>query len=89
MEALRQPPLPSEAMEKGNVKCKLCSREAVSDLCRYREGAKRRVDAGYRTWVKAYGEIEWEDYLDKVKRNEQTGQWAKEIAEMLEGLHND
>jgi len=71
------------------MKCKLCSREAVSDLCRYHEGAKRMVDASYHAWVKAYGEIEWRDYLDKVKRNEQTGQWAKEIAEMLEGIQDD
>jgi len=71
------------------MKCKLCNREAILDLCRYHEGAKQRVIAGYRTWVKAYGEMEWKDYLDKVKRNEQTGQWAKEIAEMLEGIQND
>jgi hypothetical protein len=71
------------------MKCKLCNREAVLDLCRYHEGAKQRVDAGYDLWVKAYGGMEWKDYLDKVKRNEQTGQWAKEIAEMLEGPQND
>ena len=68
------------------MKCVLCSRKAVSDLCTYHERAKRKVEAGYRTWTKAYGEIEWKDYLDKVKRNGQTGQWAKEIAGMLEGL---
>jgi len=71
------------------VKCKLCSRVAVSELCRYHEGAKRAVEAGYSLWAKAYGEMGWKDYLDKVKRNGQTGQWAKEIAEMLEGLQHD
>jgi len=64
----------------------LCSREAVSNLCRHHEEAKRRVEASYRRWAEAYGEMKWEDYLDKVKHNEQTGQWAKEIAGMLEGL---
>jgi hypothetical protein len=68
------------------MKCKLCLREAVSNLCRYHEEAKRKIEIGYHLWAEAYGVIEWEDYLDKVKRNEQTGQWAKEIAEMLEGL---
>jgi len=29
--------------------------------------------------------MEWKDYLDSVKRNPQTGQWAKEIAELLKG----
>ena len=68
------------------MKCMLCSRKAVSNLCRHHEEARRKVEAGYHLWAKAYGEIEWKDYLDKVKRNEQTGQWAKEITEMLEGL---
>jgi hypothetical protein len=69
-----------------DMKCMLCSRRAVSDLCTYHERAKRKVEAGYRVWINAYGKMEWKDYLDKVKRNEQTGQWAKEIAEMMEGL---
>ncbi len=68
------------------MKCVMCSRKAVSDLCTYHQGAKRKVEASYHLWTEAYGEIEWKDYLDKVKRNERTGQWAKEIAEMLEGL---
>jgi hypothetical protein len=68
------------------MKCVLCNRRAVSDLCTYHERAKRKVEAGYRVWAEAYGEMKWKDYLDKVKRNEQTGQWAKEIAKMLEGL---
>lgn len=66
------------------MKCLLCEREAVSDLCEYHQAAKERVEGAYRLWVKAYGTMEWHDYLDRVKRNEQTGQWAKEIAELLE-----
>jgi calcineurin-like phosphoesterase family protein len=71
------------------VKCRLCGREAVSNLCKYHEKAKRKVEVGYHSWVEAYGEMEWKDYLHKVKHNERTGQWAKEIAEMLEGLQDD
>jgi len=55
----------------------------VVDLCRYHAEAKENVRAAYSLWVKAYGRIEWRDYLDNVKRNPQTGQWAKEIAEFL------
>ena len=66
------------------MKCKLCSRAAVSDLCPYHQAAKERVQEAYPLWVRAYGKIGWEDYLDNVKRNAQTGQWAKEIAELLE-----
>ena len=67
------------------MKCRLCGREAVSDLCRYHEEARERVKAAYPQWVRAYGRMEWNDYLDNVKRNVQTGRWAKEIAEFLEG----
>lgn len=87
MEALCQPCVPPEEAE--DVRCKLCGREAVADLCRHHERAKLKVEAGYELWKEAYGEMKWRDYLDKVKRNGQTGQWAKEIAEMLEGLRND
>jgi len=68
------------------MKCPICGREAKkSDLCDYHSAAKDRVQASYPLWVKAYGRIEWKDYLDNVKRNVQTGQWAKEIAEFLQG----
>ena len=67
------------------MKCALCRREAASDLCDYHAEAREKVKGAYPAWTRAYGRIEWEDYLDKVKRNVQTGQWAKEIAELLKG----
>lgn len=67
------------------MKCRVCSKEAVDDLCRNHAGARDRLRAAYPLWVKAYGSIGWKDYLDSVKRNLQTGQWAKETAEFLEG----
>jgi hypothetical protein len=67
------------------MKCPLCGREGVPDLCAYHREAKNKVEAAYPSWVKAYGGIGWKDYLDNVKRNAQTGQWAKEIAEFLKG----
>jgi hypothetical protein len=67
------------------MKCRLCGREAVAELCAYHEAARERVKAAYPRWVRAYGRIEWKEYLDNVKRNVQTGQWAKEIAEFLQG----
>ncbi len=67
------------------MKCPLCWREAVPDLCPYHAEAKENVKAAYPLWVAAFGRIDWKDYLDNVKRNPQTGQWAKEIAEHLQG----
>ena len=67
------------------MKCRLCGREANADLCAYHRAAKEKVEAAYALWVNALGKLEWKDYLDNVKRNPQTGQWAKEIAELLGG----
>ena len=67
------------------MKCTLCGREAADGLCRYHSEAKGKVEAAYPLWLRAYGTIGWNDFLDNVKRNPQTGQWAKEIAELLKG----
>jgi len=67
------------------MRCAICGREAVTDLCRYHAEAKEKVRMAYPLWVEAYGDMDWEDFLDNVKRNPQTGQWAKEIAERLKG----
>ena len=67
------------------MKCPICRREAVVDLCRYHAEAKEKVRIAYPLWVKAYGNIEWKDFLDNLKRNPQTGRWAKEITQLLRG----
>ncbi len=67
------------------MKCLICSREAAKELCSYHLAAKDRVQAAYPLWVKAYGRMDWKEFLDNIKRNVQTGQWSKEIAEFLLG----
>ena len=67
------------------MKCLICGREAFTDLCSYHVEAREKVRAAYPLWVKAYGNMEWKEFLDNVKHNPQTGQWAKEIAELLRG----
>jgi len=71
------------------MKCPLCSREATGELCRYHSRAKERVESAYDSWVKAYGAMDWKTYLDRVITNAETGQWAKEVAELLVGRLND
>jgi hypothetical protein len=71
------------------MKCRLCSREATDELCRYHERAKERVQSAYRGWARAYGGMDWKVYLDRVITNGETGQWAKEVAELLAGRLND
>jgi hypothetical protein len=65
--------------------CRLCKRDPVksSDLCKYHLSAKKNIQAAYRQWKEGYGDIAWNEYLKKVGRNAQTGQWAKEVAELL------
>jgi len=65
--------------------CRLCKREcaASSDLCGYHLNAKRNVQSGYERWSEAYGNITWKEYLQKLQQSAETGQWAKEVAELL------
>jgi hypothetical protein len=65
--------------------CRLCKRDcaASSDLCDYHLSAKRNVETGYKQWSEAYGGITWKEYLQRLRQSAETGQWAKEVAEML------
>jgi hypothetical protein len=72
--------------EEEALKCPVCGREASKDMCPHHSAAKEKIEAAYPLWVKAYGRIEWEEFLDSVKRNVQTGRWAKETAEYLQGV---
>ena len=83
MEALCQPSVPGENQ---TLKCPVCGRESSNEFCSYHLAAKEKIESAYPRWVKAYGRIEWKEYLGRVNRNVQTGQWAKEIAEYLEGV---
>ena len=67
------------------MKCRVCGGEGPGELCRHHAAAKEGLEAAYPLWVKAYGGLAWNKYLDNVKRNVQTGQWAKEVAEFLQG----
>ena len=65
--------------------CRLCKRECApsSNLCSYHLAAKRSVESAYRKWDAAYGGMTWKEYLRRISQDAETGQWAKEVAEML------
>jgi len=65
------------------VKCQLCEREAADGLCQYHSEARKKVEENYAYWREAYGTLAWAEYLDMIKRNPETGQWAKEAARHL------
>lgn len=68
-----------------NMKCLLCERQAVTDLCEYHKEAKARLESAFGQWKTAYGKMEWKDYLERVARNDQAGAWAVEVARLMLG----
>jgi hypothetical protein len=70
-------------VEEEQVKCKMCSRQAVSkDYCSLHETACRNLTEKFEQWKEAMG-VPWRDYLRKVAENPLTGVKAREVAEAL------
>jgi hypothetical protein len=36
----------------------------------------------YDAWRTAYGEISWDEYLNRLASSAETGKWVKEVAEL-------
>jgi hypothetical protein len=67
------------------MKCALCSRSADDELCGRHLQAEGRLEEAYGRWVEAYGAMDWKVFLDRVITNARSGQWAKEVAQLLVG----
>jgi hypothetical protein len=67
--------------------CKLCRREVKKgeELCRYHSEARVSLKNSYARWNEGYSGMSWEDYLNRVKTAEGTGQWVKEVITLEEG----
>jgi len=76
-----QSPLPAEGGEEA-LKCRACDQEAAGAYCELHERAYRGLKERYEAWRQALG-ISWAEYLAEVTKNENTGTWAKEVAEAL------
>jgi len=64
------------------VKCKICSKEAISEYCELHEKAYESLVKTYDDWKEAL-EISWKEYLKEVVINQYSGVWAKEVAQYL------
>ena len=64
------------------MKCKICSKESISEYCELHEKAHESLVKTYDDWKKAL-EISWKEYLNEVVRNQYSGVWAKEVAQYL------
>lgn len=67
------------------MRCRLCRREAERDaLCRYHSDARDELKRGYQRWRDAYSGMSWKEYLNTIKRLDGTGQWVKEVVDLME-----
>jgi hypothetical protein len=44
--------------------------------------AARNLAEKYEVWKKALG-LTWDEYLDEIRKNSLTGEWAKQVANHL------
>ena len=67
------------------MQCKICKRIAQdSGFCGYHKAARDALKKGYGAWKEAYSQMPWDEYLQRVKAIENTGQWVREVIEMDE-----
>lgn len=67
------------------MECRLCRRRVERDgLCRYHLDARDELKKGYERWTDAYSSMSWKEYLDRMKRLNVTGQWVKEVIDLIE-----
>ena len=65
------------------MKCAACARETAAGrhYCSYHEQAMEQLRRHYETWVRAYGKIEWGEYLTRILKMPETGAWVKGVIE--------
>ncbi|MHA1222196.1 MAG: hypothetical protein ACTSSG_03865 [Candidatus Heimdallarchaeaceae archaeon] len=65
--------------------CPICRMEKKSSnkkYCDNHEEAQIAIQKGYELWLRAYGILSWEDYLQNLLRPELiTGEFIKDVAE--------
>lgn len=59
--------------------CQACGKDAQGLYCRYHEKAFSSLQEHHKTWVRAYGDISWEAFLEKLDGMQETGQGVKEV----------
>ncbi|MBD3157926.1 MAG: hypothetical protein GF309_03980 [Candidatus Lokiarchaeota archaeon] len=64
--------------------CTICGRELSerSDLCEYHWMAKKNIERGYERWKQAL-DIPYEEYLQELRENEETGRWIKDVVDAI------
>lgn len=66
------------------MKCPICNlnKYEESDYCENHQSAYLNLKREYNNWKNALN-ITFQDYLKKIIENENTGEWAREVATYL------
>jgi hypothetical protein len=65
---------------KERKRCAACFRVIQLDkYCSYHHQAFLNLKKKYNLWVRAYGQISWQEYLKKLQDMHETGLWVKEV----------
>jgi|Deesub1362B_J571_1020462.scaffolds.fasta_scaffold00004_9 hypothetical protein len=64
------------------TKCVICNnkKDMHPYFCRNHLRAYNNIIMSYEKWIKAYGQLDEKNYLNRIYTNPYTGEWAKEVA---------
>jgi len=68
--------------------CRICGRDAESQLCELHKKAYENLIENYEDWKKAMN-ISWSEYLRKILENLYTGYWVREVIQHLLSTSNE
>ncbi|MEM2140641.1 MAG: hypothetical protein QXJ74_04020 [Nitrososphaera sp.] len=61
------------------MECPACGRQVQDRYCKYHEQAFSSLKAHHEAWVRAYGSITWQEFLERLHEMKETGQWVREV----------
>jgi len=66
------------------MSCPICGEVSIGKegFCVDHESAHKNLLTAFDDWKKAL-DITWENYLERISKNDNAGIWAKEVAEHL------
>ena len=70
---------------KTSKQCPICKKDMENlheQYCMNHSKAKKELEKGYEAWLKAYGSLSWDDYLQKILDLEGlVGDFVREITQ--------
>jgi hypothetical protein len=61
-------------------KCAACHRQVSSGIyCLEHNKAFESLNKHYKSWMDAYDDVSWQDFLNNILGRNETGKWVKEV----------